>query len=331
MNHQPTTAASIEFEGLSEEIRHYWHRLPSKFLFFALLGAWLALFQFLGSSTFGYTDTPSLLRWMYEAYIATSVVGDDSHGLLIPFVVVGLMWWKREELLSKPLHTWWPGLLIVTLALMLHMAGYVVQQARVSIVAMFLGIYGLMGLAWGPGWLKRSFFPFFLFAFCVPIGALTESITFPLRLVVTKLVALIGQHILAFDVVSEGTRLMKMPMKYEYEVAAACSGIRSMVAIAAIAIAYAFMVFQKNWQRAVLIASAIPLAVLGNTVRMLLIVIAAEMRGQEAGVAVHDSAFWSMVPYVPAIIGLMLIGRWLEGPRPPRSTAKATVAKKSNS
>jgi exosortase len=318
MNHQPTATEPVEYEGMSQEMRDCWRRLPNKTFFFVLLAAWVALFQLLGSSTFGYSDTPSLFRWMYEAYIAETVVADDSHGLLIPFVVLGLMWWKRQELLSQPLYTWWPGLLLVTLGLLLHLAGYVMQQGRVSIVGLFVGLYGLTGLAWGPGWLKRSFFPFFLFGFCVPLGSLTEPITFPLRLLVSKLVAIFGQNVLAIDVVNVGTRLIKMPWQYEYEVAAACSGIRSLVAIVAIAIVYAFMVFNKNWQRAVLIASAFPLAVIGNTVRMMLIVIAAELRGRDAGIAVHDSTFWSMIPYVPAIIGLMLIGRWLEGPIPPR-------------
>ena len=35
---------------------------------------------------------------------------------------------------------------------------------------MFAGVYGLMGLAWGREWLRDSFFPFCLFAFCVPLG-----------------------------------------------------------------------------------------------------------------------------------------------------------------
>lgn len=329
MNQTQAAVGTIEYEGLSQEIRDYWRQLPNKGFFFTLLAVWLALFQFLGSSTFGYVDTASLFTWMYKAYTGNLVVSDDSHGTLIPFVVLGLMWWKRKELLSQPLHNWWPALFIVAFGLVMHMAGYVIQQPRLSIIGLFAGIYGLTGLAWGPGWLKRSFFPFFLFGFCIPLGSLTEPVTFPLRLLVSKLVAFIGQNILAIDVEAIGTRLIKMPWQYEYEVAAACSGIRSLVAIVAIAIVYAFMVFNKNWQRLLLIGSAVPLAVIGNTVRMLLIVIAAEIGGQEAGVAVHDDTFWSMVPYVPAIIGLMLIGRWLEGPRPRSHAASAEAGGQS--
>jgi len=99
---------------------------------------------------------------------------------------------------------------------------------------------------------------------------------------------------------------------YQYDVAPACSGIRSLVAITAIAIIYAFTIFSNWWQRILMMASAIPLAFIGNTFRMLVIVLAAELGGQSAGSKAHESTFWSLLPYVPAIVGLILLGRWLE-------------------
>jgi len=304
--------------------------LPHKGFFFLLLAAWLMLFQFLGNSTFGYVDTPSLFHWMANAYSAgnlhwaprifqspiTAVSrlmgGDDAHGFFIPIIVLVLFWWKRKELFALRLQAWWPGLLLIAGALVLHIVSYLVQQPRVSIIALFTGIYGLMGLAWGPGWLRASFFPFFLFAFAVPLSVLAESVTFPLRLLVTKIVVFICHSLLAIDVVSEGTRLVNQPSGYEYEVAAACSGIHSLVAITALAIIYAFTLFRTNGERALLILSAVPLAVVGNTFRLLAIVFAAEWHGQEAGSKMHESDFGSLLPYVPVIVGLILIGRWLE-------------------
>ena len=295
-----------------------WRRLPDKGLFFGLLAAWLALFHFFGNSTFGYVDTPSLFHWMYNAYNSKSPTADDGHANLIPFVVLGLFWWKRQELLNQPLKTWWPALLLVALGLALHLVGYVIQQPRICVAGLFTGIYGLMGLAWGKHWLRASFFPFFLLGFMVPLGSLTEPITFPLRLMVSKLVAFVCHTVLGMDVLREGTRLfngasLADPSKhFEYDVAAACSGIRSLMAITAIAIIYAFMVFRSWLCRGVLLASALPLAVLGNSFRLLVIVLAAESWGNEAGLKAHDSAFWSLLPYVPAIFGLMALGRWLE-------------------
>ena len=306
---QPATATLNDSERFSE----CWRRLPNKELFFPLLLAWLAFFHFLGNSTLGYFPKPSLFEWMYNAYTSKSPTADDGHGTLIPIVVLVLFWWKRKELLALPLRVWWPGLLLLGVAAVMHVTGYLVQQPRIGIVALFLGIYGLMGLAWGWNFLRASFFPFFLLAFMIPLGSLTDPITFPLRLMVSKLVSLICQHLLAIDVINEGTSLVRLPSRYDYEVAAACSGIRSLVAVTAIAIIYAFMVF-RSWKfRAALIGSAIPLAVLGNTFRMMVIVLAAEFWGQGAGNRAHESSFWSMLPYIPAIFGLMFLGRWLEG------------------
>jgi len=288
-----------------------WQRLPNKAFFFVLLAAWLALFQFLGNSILGYIHTPSLFSWMHESYRTSNSVGDDAQGNFIPFLVVGLFWWKRRELLALPLKPWWPGLLLMVFAMALHILGYVVQQPRLSIVALFTGIYGLMGLAWGRDWLRRSFFPFFLFIFSVPLGEQGNFITFPLRLLVSQLVEIVA-HIFGIDVMRVGTQLYDPSGAYQYEVAAACSGIRSLVAIFLLATIYGFITFQSTWKRIFLMALAFPLAVLGNLLRMFCIIVAAEMGGQKWGDFIHENWFFSIVPYLPAIIGLLVIGRWME-------------------
>jgi exosortase len=298
--------------GFAVELEAVWRQIPDKGLFFGLLAAWVALFHFWGNSTLGYIRTASLLEWMHTAYTLKSPIADDGHGMLIPFVVLALLWWKRRELLALPLRTWWPGLALLAGALVLHLVGFAVQQPRVSIVAMLGGIYALTGVVWGPAFLRATFFPFFLFAFMVPLGSLTEGITFPLRLAVTRTVSEICQHVLAIDVVCSGTQLFNSIGTYQYDVAPACSGIRSLVAISALSIIFAFTQYRDWPSRLAVMASAVPLAFLGNTFRMMVIVLAAEFGGQSAGNRAHESTFWSMLPYVPAILGLILLGRWLD-------------------
>ncbi|MCX6912188.1 MAG: exosortase/archaeosortase family protein [Verrucomicrobia bacterium] len=327
MEKQP---ASGILEGFRIQLADCWQRLPNKGLFCVLLVAWLSLFHFLGNSTVGYIPTPSLLSWMSAAYGSSRDAGgtDDSHGKLIPFLVLGLFWLKRKRLLALPLGTWTPGLLVVALALGLHLLGYMVQQPRISIVALFVGIYGLMGLAWGPQWLYESFFPFCLFAFCVPLGWSAVSITFPLRLLVCRAVELISGYILQIDILRVGTALMNPAGHYQYDVAAACSGIRSLFATVAVGIIYAMLCFQPWWKRGVLIAAAVPLAVFGNIVRMMTIIIAAEVWGQEAGNYVHEGGPFgiiSLLPYVAAFSGLILLGRLL-GEQPSKPVADPAPA-----
>jgi exosortase len=318
------TAAATPAEGLSEEIRVVWRQLPDKGLFFVLLAAWLALFHFLGNSTFGYVDTPSLFMWMYNAYSNSGLEGDDGQGLIIPLLVVGLFWWKRKELLALPLRGWWPGLLLVSVALALHVLGYIVQQPRISIVALFAGIYALTGLAWGTRWLRASFFPFFLFAFMVPLGSYAAKITFPLRVLVSWIVEHLFDDVLGIGVMRVGTQLFNSLGTYQFEVAAACSGIRSLTSTLLAATAFGFIVFRSPWKRAAMIASAVPLAVIGNVLRLSLIVGAGEFFGQDVGNFVHENVLFSLLPYVPVFVGLMYISRWLEEqPGKQRSAATA--------
>jgi exosortase len=295
-----------------------WHRLPNKLFFFGLLAAWLALFQFFGSSILGYVHSPSIFLWLKNSYQPGEVATDDAYGEMIPFVVVGLFWWKRKQLLALPLQPWWPGIFFLLAAAGLHLFGFVLQQTRFSVVAMFVGIFGLMGLAWGRAWLKESVFPFWLFFFCVPLSALLTPLTFPLRLLVTWLVALIA-NLLTIDVVRQGTLLFGPDGSYQYEVAAACSGMRSLVAIFLLATVFGFVTFRSSRRRLLMMSLALPLSVLGNLLRMLCIIFAAEIGGQATGNFVHENAFFSIVPYIPAIAGLVLAGRWL-AEKPPAET-----------
>jgi exosortase len=313
MSSQANRPSAIE-EFRTEFLR-CWHLLPNKGIFFGLLAAWLLLFQFLGNGTFGYVDTSSLLQWMYEAYNNKQADVDDGQGNLIPFVILGLFWWKRRELLSSKIQLWWPGLLMLGVALLFHMVGYLVQQPRVSIVALFCGIYGLMGLAWGLQWLRRSMFPFFLAVFCIPLGSYSARVGFPLRLMATKIVAGLSQ-LLGIDVVREGTQLFNSTRTFQFEVAAACSGIRSLTAILALATVVAFVKLDSNPKRLLMIASAFPLAIVGNVARLMMIVITADLFGQSSANWVHDNAIFSILPYVPAIIGLILLARWLQKSEP---------------
>ena len=293
------------------DIADCWRRLPNKTFFFTLLAAWLTLFQFLGNSTFGYINTPSLFQWMFDAYNNGGISNNDAYGNLLPFLVIGLFWWKRKELLQLPLKIWPPALILIVSGLALHILGYVIQEPRLSIVALFAGIYGLMGLAWGPAWLRNSFFPFFLFIFLVPTDVVLEPITFPLRILVSELVEWVAHGILGIGVLRMGTQLFDPLGAYQYDVAAACSGIHSLVAIFLFATVCGFVMFRSPWKRLFMMALAFPFAVLGNLLRMLLIIIAAEIGGQQLGNRVHESTIISLLPYIPVFGGLLLVGRWL--------------------
>jgi exosortase len=310
VDNQSTIGILDEFQT---DLVNGWRQLPNKGFFFLLLGAWLALFQFLGNSTFGYLDTSSLLKWIYLLGSAKSgeTEMDDNQMLIAPLLVIGLFWWKRKELLAQPMATWWPGLLLVGLGLLFHVVGYRVQQPRISIVALFTGIYGLMGLAWGPKFLRASFFPFFLFIFCVPLGTLAEFVTIPLRHIVAVIVEGITR-IIHLGVIRQGTQLIDSKGHFQYEIAAACGGIRSLIVTIMLAIVFGFVVFKANWKRVLLVLLAVPLAVAGNVLRLMIVIVVAKIAGQDAGMSVHNNTLIVLLPYIPALLTLFWLGELLE-------------------
>ena len=297
-----------------QDTKDCWRRLPNKVFFFTLLAAWMLLFQFWGNSILGYLHTTSLVAWLYDVYTVGGEKNDSSYGSFIPFLVAGIFWWKRKELLALPLKLWTPGLLMLAAALVLHIFGYVIQQPVFSVIALFAGIYALTGLAWGREWLRHSAYPFGLFVFSIPLTAHLNFILFPLRLIVCWLVEMVA-HLIGINVIRQGTQLLDPSGTYGYDVSAACGGMRSLVAVFLLATVYGFAIFRSPGRRIFLMALAVPFAMLGNMLRLLAIIIAAEIGGQQWGNYVHEGGPFgiiSLLPYLPGIVGLFWVGHWLE-------------------
>lgn len=278
---------------------------------------WFLLFHFLGNSTFGYTDTNSLFGWLDYDY---GMKAGDEHGYLVPIAFLALLYMERDRLRAIPRKPNWLPIILLIAGVVIHLLGYRVQQVRISVIGFFIGWYGIIGLTCGLQLMRAIFFPYVLFVFCFPLGTLADTISFPLRLMATTITATVS-HILGVDVVQVGTMLFNKAKGYEYEVAAACSGLRSLIATLFLSTIYAFLTFKDvktwqglTWRRIVLILSAFPLAVAANVFRLMMIIFAAEIWGQKGGAYVHDSSVLSMLPYIPAFLGMMVVA-WLISPR----------------
>ena len=292
--------------GLSlwQELVWYWKQWPAKSLWLALFAAWVLLFHFLGNATFGYIDTHSLFSWLRYSY---SQHPDDEHGYLIPALVLVMFWWKRKELLERAGDAWYPAVSIILFALALHVLAYRVQQTRVSIVAFALGLYGLLGLTWGRRFMWHSFFPMVLFVFSIPLSTVSETLTYPLRILVAKISVGIGHGVLAMPILRDGSQIMGP--EGTFDVAPACSGIRSLTALGAITMIYAFIGFETTWKRLAVLAAAIPLAVAGNVARVTTVITLGDVFGH--GPAMQVEQYLGLVTFVVALGCLFLLGNWL--------------------
>jgi exosortase len=239
-------------------------------------------------------------------------------------VALALFWWKRQALLARPPGLWWPGLFIVFAGLVLHVVAYAVQLPSLSTAAFLTGLYGLTGLAWGRHWLRASLFPYFLLFFCVPVGGLLDGFTFQLRLLDSFLVEHIAHLGLAPDLIREGTQLFDGQHTFAYEVAAACSGIRSIVTLLVLMTVFGFVTFKSPWRRATMMLAALPLAVLGNVARLCVTIGVAELFGQDAGKMVETK--FGFVTFAVALSCAYLLASQLEKGEAAAAAAKSATA-----
>ncbi|HTI72180.1 MAG TPA: exosortase/archaeosortase family protein [Candidatus Limnocylindria bacterium] len=299
---------------MSRDLRQLWDSLPNKGLFAFTALAWTALFHWLGNSTLGYVPSNSMFVWTWALWQhGSDADNDDQMGMVVPFLVLGLLFYRRFELNSFTKKSWPPALALLALAVVLHVFGYLIQQTRVALVAYFLGLYALMGIFWGWTWLRQVAFPYILFAFCIPFSAYLEPMTFKLRLLSASLSVGIAQSLFHLPIERIGTMVFHpataTEAAFQFDVAAACSGIRSAAVVLLLTITFSFLFFNTWWRRLVIIASSPFLAVLGNVVRLVLTFVVADHSGQAAGKAIETKA--GFVTFLVAVGGVVLLGKLL--------------------
>jgi exosortase len=95
-------------------------------------------------------------------------------------------------------------------------------------------------------------------------------------------------------------------------VAEACSGLSMLLVFFAMATAVALIILRPWWEKVIILASAVPIAVLANVGRITSTGLLYQMgRGREAELVFHDLAGWLMMPAGLAMIGmeLKILGR----------------------
>jgi exosortase len=300
------SATHVSSPSFLDEFQDCWRRVHDKTIFAVLFIAWIALFHFDGLSTQAWTGNHSLLDRLWELY--SSPGSDSEYAKLVPLAILALLWHKRERLAATAARARWPALAILGVALGLQLVGFLAQQESISAMGLFLGLYSLLGLAWGWEVMKEAFFPFFLLAFCVPLGSLMDTVTFWLRMTATTLTQFVSHDLLGVPLMQQGTTLLK-PDGRAFEVVAACSGLRSFTALIVVTTIYAMVALRKIPKRALLIAVTIPLAIGCNVLRLTAMVVADRAFGVRAGEIVHDSDW--IFTYGIAIASIMVIGHWL--------------------
>jgi len=214
----------------------------------------------------------ALVVFIYHSIVASMVrdwLNDPnfSHGLFVPMFSGYVVWQRRDRLRQLPLRPAVFGLVIIAGALALLLVGVLGAElflSRTSIIALLVGL-----VVYYFGWahLRALAFPLAFLIFMVPLPSIVmNEITFPLQFLASKLASGL-LPLIGVPVLRQGN-VINLP-SMSLEVAEACSGIRSLTSLIVLAIIYGYMMESRRWARYVLVAAAIPIAVIANALRIL--------------------------------------------------------------
>jgi exosortase len=245
--------------------------------------------------------------WGYEQW---------QHCWLVLPAVAFIVYRQRQHLAALPLKGSSFGGVVLASALFFYWAGFRVENYYVGFFSIQLLIGGLILWLGGWRWMWALMFPFLFLGFAWPLYFLENSITFPLRMVMsnTSVAVLNG---IGIDVVRQGTGILSAPdpllgipagKKFSVDVADPCSGIRSLFALMMVSALYGHFVLRTWWQKWILFACSVPLAVLGNLARILMLTLGTMAFGTEFAIgkdALDDpSAFHMGAGYLVFAVAL---------------------------
>jgi exosortase len=234
-------------------------------------------------------------RWAFEP--------QASHGAIVPFLALGVLWLRRDRLTGITIQPTWWGLVLVAVGGLCRLLGTILALDWFDGFSLLPTLGGLALLAYGWGirrWLAPALVVLY---FMLPLPFTIEAaISGPLQRFVTKASAYL-LVMLGLPVVSEGNILIVKDTRIG--VLEACNGLGMMNAFLALCLAAGMIVRRPLWHKIVLCASAVPVALLMNLLRVTATGLVTWLAGPQPGIIFHDRAGWFMMP-------LAVLFVWLE-------------------
>ncbi|KPK96507.1 MAG: hypothetical protein AMJ95_13880 [Omnitrophica WOR_2 bacterium SM23_72] len=250
----------------------------------------------------------STFIWLYERYI--SAESYYSHGFLIPFITIYLIWRKRKQLrnLNWQYSPW--GLLLIVFALLLHWTGTVVGVFFLSGFSILFLVFGLSLYLFGKKVTHKIIFPLSFLFFMIPIPlVIINSISFPMRMYVTKISVFILKLFTDIPLKNEGFQLI-FP-KGTLIVESLCSGLRSLMVMLALSSIFAYFLKASMFRRTVLFLLAFPIAIISNLTRVILLCFVVFVYGSERAINIFHNLTGYLV-FVIAFFGLWFCWKELQ-------------------
>lgn len=228
-----------------------------------------------------------------------------SHGWIVPLFTIGMLFsWRQPVADEIPLSGRMAGLglLAASFALRLAVARYrIVTIDMYTFVPAVAGVFLMVGgwrmfrWAWAP-------IAFLIFMFPLPDEA-TRYLLGPLQTLAT-IVSTYALQTLGLDAYREGNQIVLGDM--HLGVVDACSGLRMLTIFVALSVALVMLGDRDWWENVVVIASAIPIALIVNSIRITVTGLLYQIASSEvAEMVFHDLAGWVMMPMALGMLFLL--------------------------
>jgi exosortase len=191
---------------------------------------------------------------------------DYGHGFFVPLFVGYILWQERSRwrAVSRQPSNW--GLLAMLGAIGLLMVGSLGAELFTSRFSLLVLLAGMVIFLAGWETLRAVSFPLGFLFFMIPLPALIyNEVTLPLQLLASRF-AVHFLQMLQVPALREGN-LIFLP-NYTLEVVEACSGIRSLMSLLALAVAYGYWMQERSWMRITLAIMMAPIAIISNGLRI---------------------------------------------------------------
>lgn len=235
-----------------------------------------------------------------------------SHGFIIPLFSLYFLYQSKDEILTLKPKPSYLGFLFLICGLLFYAAnllqlhfGYlspVSMIATLGAVVLFLGGWKLLKYTWLP-------IAFIIFAVPLP-DRLYRSITIPMRIWAASAASTLLSMVKDIQATASGV-IIDVYYKGKHiepplDVAEACSGMRLLLAFIALGVAMAYLHKRPIWQRLVLLASTIPIAVLCNIIRVTATGFIHVLIGPEYSQGIyHDMLGMLMLPLAFGLYGFL--------------------------
>jgi exosortase len=242
---------------------------------------------------------------------------DYGHGFFVVLFSGYVLWHQRARWMKceiKP-DNW--GLLVMLVAILLLFVGSLGAELFSTRLSLLVLVAGMVLFLAGREVLRAISFPLGFLIFTIPIPVIIyNQVTFPLQLLASRL-ATSWLELLQVPVLRDGNILNLS--NYSLEVVEACSGIRSLLTLLSLAVAYSYFAEPRRWARYALVILIVPIAIVTNAIR----IVGAGVLARNFGPAtaegfLHEFSGW--VIFLSAL-GLILLCHWaLRQIRLPHST-----------